>query len=160
MGLFQRQSKSKSITISTASLPDIVFMLLFFFMVAAQLNTENFKKFVELERPKGDDMTKLEKKDLISYLYIGKPINKKAYPSPYILLINDKPAEVGDISKFVNSEREKYGQIDAHKITTQLTIDKDTPMGYIQEIKEALSFAGQFKINIAGDEGDPSLNFK
>ena len=57
--------------ISTASLPDIVFMLLFFFMVTTVMRETELK--VELKTPNASEIVKIKNKSEISTIYIGKP---------------------------------------------------------------------------------------
>ena len=73
-------------TISTASLPDIVFMLLFFFMVATVLRTEEEK--VRLIRPEASELYKIEKKHLIRYVNIGVPMDRR-YGTEPVMQLND-----------------------------------------------------------------------
>ena len=72
MAKFERKGKSKGVPpISTASLPDIVFMLLFFFMVSTTLKETNVN--VRIRLPEATEVVKLEKKSLVSYIYVGEP---------------------------------------------------------------------------------------
>ena len=70
--------------ISTASLPDIVFMLLFFFMVATVLRTEEEK--VRVIRPEASELYKIEKKHLIRYVNIGPPMDRRYGTEPVVQL--------------------------------------------------------------------------
>lgn len=71
MAKFERKGKTGMPAISTASLPDIVFMLLFFFMVSTTLRETEL--FVRIKLPEASEVVKLEKKSLVSYIYIGPP---------------------------------------------------------------------------------------
>ena len=83
MGKFKKKKREMG-AISTASLPDIVFMLLFFFMVATVLRTE--EEMVRVIRPEASEIYKIEKKHLIRYINIGPPQDKRygclLYTSP------------------------------------------------------------------------------
>ena len=70
--------------ISTASLPDIVFMLLFFFMVATVLRTEEEK--VQVTKPEASELYKVQKKHLIRYINIGVPMDTRRGTEPVIQL--------------------------------------------------------------------------
>ena len=74
MSRFKKNGKKKMGAISTASLPDIVFMLLFFFMVTTVMRETTL--FVSVVTPKATEIKKLEKKSLVSYIYIGEPIKR------------------------------------------------------------------------------------
>ena len=71
MGKFKKNGKRPMGAISTASLPDIVFMLLFFFMVATVLRTE--EEMVQVTKPEASELYKVQKKHLIRYINIGVP---------------------------------------------------------------------------------------
>ena len=70
MSKFKKKKSGDLPAISTASLPDIVFMLLFFFMVVTVLRDSNL--MVQQKLPKGDQVEKL-KKDRSIFIYAGKP---------------------------------------------------------------------------------------
>jgi biopolymer transport protein ExbD len=103
MTKFARKSKGKKPGINTASLPDIVFMLLFFFMVTTVLRETNLK--VDIFAPFASEIKKLEKKSLVSYIYIGKPILNKVYGTAPRIQLNDAFATKEKIREFISSER-------------------------------------------------------
>ena len=97
---------------------------------------------------------------MIAYLYIGKPKNKQQFPQDYLLLLNDKPAQVADIRGWIGDEASsKNGQdLMDYGLTTQMTVDKNAKVGFVQAIKEQLSYAQQFNVSYAGIEGDPTVD--
>jgi len=131
--------------ISTASLPDIIFMLLFFFMVTTQMREVTFK--VKMKLPEASEVQKLEKKSLVSFIYIGPPIQPKLYGTNTRIQLNDQFATVNDIQEFVAREREARAEADRQLITTSLKVDGDTKMGVVTDVKQELRQAGAFKIN-------------
>ncbi len=156
---FQREGGDGTPTISTAALPDIVFMLLFFFLIASAIKPSEYDKYVKLEPAKASELTDIVKKDMIAYLYIGIPRDKNKYPQDYMLLLNDKPAQVSDIRGWIGDEAGKKSGQDLmdYGLTTQMTIDKTAKVGFVQAIKEQLSYAQQFNVSYAGIEGDPTV---
>ena len=62
MSKFRKDGKKSMPAISTASLPDIVFMLLFFFMVTTVMRPTELK--VKIKTPEASEVTKLKKKSL------------------------------------------------------------------------------------------------
>lgn len=157
---FKREGSSGIPEISTASLPDIVFMLLFFFLIASAIRPSDYDKYVSIEPATASELTDIVKKDMIAYLYIGIPKDKNRYPQDYMLLLNDKPAELSDIRAWIGDEAgTKSGQdLAEYGLTTQMTIDKSARVGFVQAIKEQLSYAQQFNVSYAGIEGDPSAD--
>jgi len=131
--------------INTSSLPDIIFMLLFFFMVTTQMREVTFK--VKMKLPEATEVQKLEKKSLVSFIYIGPPINMKLYGTNTRIQLNDQFATVSDIGEFVARERDARAEADRQMITTSLKVDGETKMGIVTDVKQELRKAGAFKIN-------------
>ncbi|MEL6925714.1 MAG: biopolymer transporter ExbD, partial [Bacteroidota bacterium] len=71
MGKFKQKAGKGTPKVSTASLPDIVFMLLFFFMVVTVMRDAEL--MVQVVVPEATELQKLEKKSLVNYIHIGKP---------------------------------------------------------------------------------------
>jgi len=66
MSKFKKKKGGELPAISTASLPDIVFMLLFFFMVATVMRDSTLMIVNKL--PAADQIEKLDKKDRVMYI--------------------------------------------------------------------------------------------
>jgi biopolymer transport protein ExbD len=147
MATFKRSEKRSAGVISTASLPDIVFMLLFFFMVSTTIREVTYK--VEIKVPKATEVKKLEKKSLVSHIYIGKPqpSYQKLFGTKPRIQLNDQFAQVSDIREFVSSERDALSENKKQKMTINLKVDKDTKMGIVTDVKYALREASALKIN-------------
>lgn len=143
-----RKKKGKALPpVSTASLPDIIFMLLFFFMVVTVMRDS--ERMVDVTTPQATELSKLEKKSLVNYIYIGKPIDKfreKAGTKPRIQL-GDKFADVKDIPLFLEKHRVKVPEGQRGAIKTSLRIDGDVTMGIVTDVKTSLRKAGQLAVN-------------
>ena len=105
MSKFRKNNKGETPKISTASLPDIVFMLLFFFMVATVLRDNSL--MIQNVLPAADQIQKLDKKDRVIYIYAGKPSARyqDKYGNQPRIQLNDKFATVGDVGAYVLAER-------------------------------------------------------
>ncbi|MFW5780953.1 MAG: ExbD/TolR family protein [Bacteroidota bacterium] len=145
MGKFKKSDSREVQTINTASLPDIVFMLLFFFMVTTVMREVELR--ISVTQPEASEIKKLENKSLVSYIYIGVPYNTKLYGTEPRIQLNDRFAEVLDIRDFITSEREQMDENDQKKMTVSLKIDKKTNMGIVTDVKQALREASALKIN-------------
>jgi biopolymer transport protein ExbD len=147
MGKFRKDSKKEVPGLSTASLPDIIFMLLFFFMVSTVIRETTVN--VNQRLPGATEVQKLEKKNLVTYIYIGKP--KASYQDRYgtepRIQLNDSFAKVSDIRDYILAERKKLDESQRPKMTTSLKIDKETEMGIVTDTKQALRKASALKIN-------------
>jgi biopolymer transport protein ExbD len=147
MGKFKKKQGGEMPAISTASLPDIVFMLLFFFMVATVMRQNTL--MIENNLPFADQVEKLDKKDLVMYIYAGKPsVNyKQQFGSEARIQLNDKFADVKDIAAFIAAERASKREELIPFLTTALKVDKDANMGLIGDIKQELRKQNALKIN-------------
>ncbi|MFW6226478.1 MAG: ExbD/TolR family protein [Bacteroidota bacterium] len=147
MAKFSRKGKGKMPGISTASLPDIVFMLLFFFMVTTVMREVTLKVNVRL--PGATEVKKLAKKSLVSYIYIGEPKRpfQGTYGSAPRVQLNDAFATVDDIRDFISSERDAMSENDQKMMTVSLKVDDNTKMGIVTDVKQELRKASALKIN-------------
>ena len=147
MAKFKKKKKGGVGAINTASLPDIVFMLLFFFMVSTTMKEVELK--VLLRMPEATELSKLEKKSLVTYIYVGVP--QRQYQGRYgtepRIQLNDQFANVDDIQSYIVQERESMRESDRPLMTVSLKADYDCPMGIITDIKQALRRAQALKIN-------------
>jgi biopolymer transport protein ExbD len=144
MGRFKEKQEKGIPAISTASMPDIVFILLCFFMVSTTMRETTL--IVKVRLPDATEVQKLEKKSLVSYIYVGQPI-KTSFGTESRIQLNDQFATIADISSFIATEREARDEADKKFITTSIKADRDTRMGIVSDIKQELRKAGAFKIN-------------
>ena len=145
MSRFKSKKTKGSAAINTSSLPDIIFMLLFFFMVTTTMREVTYK--VKMKLPEATEVQKLEKKSLVSYIYVGPPVNSKLFGSNTRIQLNDQFANMDDIPEFVALERQDRPESDRKLITTSLKVDSETRMGVVTDIKQELRKSGAFKIN-------------
>ncbi|MEC8537472.1 MAG: biopolymer transporter ExbD [Bacteroidota bacterium] len=136
MGKFKRKNEGDSPKISTASLPDIVFMLLFFFMVATVLREVELK--VTNELPKATEVSKLQRKSLVSHIYVGAGKYGKWKGENNCLQLNDAIAEIKDIPAFVLAERAARHEDERKLIWTSLKADNKTEMYFIDQVTTEL----------------------
>ena len=148
MSKFKKNKNSKLAPISTASLPDIVFMLLFFFMVTTVMRETEM--LVDNILPQATEVQKLERKSLVSYIYIGSPkgTNRKMkYGKDAKIQLNDSYARVEDIQSFVIAEREARAEEEVPLLTTSIKADVNVKMGIVSDVKQELRKAQAYKIN-------------
>ena len=144
--------------ISTASLPDIVFMLLFFFMVATTMRETTL--MVKNNLPTANQVEKLDKKDLIMYIYAGEPVDRYqgTFGTSAKIQLNDKFADVGEIQDFIYQERASKREELVPFLTTALKVDGNSKMGIVSDIKQELRKANALKINYVTKSGDAVKN--
>ena len=147
MSKFRKDDAKEVPAISTSSLPDIVFMILFFFMVTVQMRDMTLK--VTNGFPFASEATKLEKKSLISSIYVGEPLPpyQKVHGTESIIQLNDVFATKNDIINFVSAERESRDEAEIPFMIYSLKVDEFTRMGIIQDIKQELRRASALHIS-------------
>lgn len=147
MPKFQKKRGKAKPEVSTASLPDIIFMLLFFFMVVTVLRDAELK--VKVTTPYATELTKLEEKSLVNYLYIGRPEKKyqPIYGTRPRLQLGDAFATVDDIPLFLEKHKVKLPENKRERITSSLRVDGEVTMGIVQDVKIKLRKSGQLKVN-------------
>ncbi len=153
MSKFRKKDKGGTPEISTASLPDIVFMLLFFFMVTTVMREVSLK--VVVQQPFATEVKKLEKKSLVSYIYIGPPIKGlvSTYGTEPRIQLNDAFATVADLGEFIIAEREARSEKEVPFMTTSLKIDKTVKMGIVTDVKQELRELNALKVNYSTKKG-------
>jgi biopolymer transport protein ExbD len=144
MGRFKEKQAKGIPAISTASLPDIVFILLCFFMVSTTMRETTL--IVKVKLPTASEVQKLERKNLVSFIYVGQPA-KAIFGTESRIQLNDQFATVNDIQSFIATEREARDEVDRKFMTTSIKADRETRMGVVSDIKQELRKAGAFKLN-------------
>ena len=153
MSKFKSKKDNALPAVNTASLPDIVFMLLFFFMVVTVMREDTL--MIENRLPLADQVEKLEKKYPISYIYAGKPAKGyEKFGEEARLQLNDKFADISDIQSFINAERAAIAREElVDYLTVSLKVDRDANMGIVGDIKHELREANALKINYSVGTG-------
>ena len=110
MAKFRKGGSKEVPAISTGSMPDIIFMLIFFFMVTTQMRETENKVVVKL--PEASQSVKLERKDLASYINIGTPTRQyqAQYGTDARIQLNDSFKTVDDIRDFIAAERDSMSE--------------------------------------------------
>lgn len=142
MSKFKKKANVKQ-EIPTSSMPDVVFMLLFFFMVTTQMRDTSIT--VEQKMPEASQLKKLAKKSLIAYLYIGKP-KKEELGDEAKVQGNDQFLEPRQIIQWVNSEKAKLEEFQREAITISLKVDTEAKRGIIADVETELRKANARKV--------------
>ncbi|HOZ40456.1 MAG: biopolymer transporter ExbD [Flavobacteriales bacterium] len=150
MSRFKDNSSKGTPAISTASLPDIIFMLLFFFMVTTVMREVDL--LVKVTLPEATETTKLEDKALVDYIYIGPPQSKALGTEP-LMQLNDQFAKIEEIDAWVKAGEERREEVLKPKITRSLKVDKETAMKIVTDVKQELRKSNALKINYSTAQG-------
>ncbi len=140
MSKFKKKSSAKQ-EVPTSSLPDIIFMLLIFFMVVTVLREVTLQVRVELTD--ATNIEKIEQKRLVSYIWIGPEILGGGNFGSTKVQIDD--AIVEDINAIRRLMYDKL--IEEPRLIVSLRVDKDSEMGLVSDVKQELRHAGTLRIN-------------
>lgn len=143
MSKFKKKANTKQ-EIPTSALPDIIFMLLFFFMVTTVLRevTINVKQRI----PEATQLRKLERKSLVSYLYVGEPKKVDQWGSEPRIQANDVFIEPKDVILWVNQEKDKLDENERDLITIAMKVDEEAKRGLISDVELQLRKANARKL--------------
>ena len=125
--------------LNTSSLPDLIFTVLFFFMMVTSMREVEVK--VQVKTPVGTtEIEKLEKKSLVSHIYIGPPSKnyRAIFGSAPRIQLNEVFAEPDAVREFVRAERESMFEKDRPLMKMSLKIDKGVQMGIVTDVKQEL----------------------
>lgn len=148
--------------VNTAALPDIVFMLLFFFMVTTTMR-ETDLMIRNPQLPNASEVKKLEHKSLVSTIYVGKakPADQAKLGTGDKIQLNDKISNVGEIANFIYSEQEKHNPEEVPYMTTSIKSDVECSVGTIHDIRIELRDINALKISYSTRKGsDFEANIK
>jgi biopolymer transport protein ExbD len=144
MAKFKKRGAAGSQSLNTASLPDIVFMLLFFFMVVTKIKDDELK--VKITYSTATEVSKIKNKNVVSYIYVGKPVNQEIFGTATRIQLNDAFKDPSYIPLWAEEERRRMPQDLVKLLTVSLKADKNVKMGIITDVKTQLRNANALKI--------------
>lgn len=148
MGKFNKGKKRGVPGVNTSALPDIIFMLLFFFMVATTMKEFDYQ--VEIIKPEADQARAIENKDMVDFVYIGFPVDKNQGTEARIQLNDALAPGPGSVIPW-KIEQTRPGMT-PFDIVTSLKVHKDVGMRVVSDVKENLREIDAIKINYSADE--------
>lgn len=161
--------------LNTASLPDLIFTVLFFFMIVTHMRTTTSK--VKYALPQGTELKRLVKKSAVTYIYIGRDMPETtretstvASPntssassmdvSAYKVQLNNRVGAIGEVASFVANEKKRMNPDDQVKMTVSIKADRSTPMYVINAVKRAVRAGGATRINYSAERESDKLKQK
>ena len=136
--------------LNTTSLPDLIFTVLFFFMIVTHMRHDEPKVYYQV--PQGTELQKLGHKGSIVYIYVGRQPESRNGKGDFFIQLNNRLATVGDIKAFLEEERQRMSADDRTRLTVSLKADGDVPMSIISDIKRELQQAYALKLNYSATE--------
>ena len=152
-GMFRRREHPLP-SLNTSSLPDLIFTVLFFFMIVTHMRDVELK--VHYVVPQGTELQKMTPKSAVTHIYIGRVEGLPA--DSFCIQLNNRLATVGDIREFVEAERARMADDDQARMLVSIKADRDVPYGLIARVKQALqqSFALKISYSATGTENGES----
>ena len=152
MSKFNDKGKAEMPELNTSSLPDLIFSILFFFMIVTSMREEEVK--VEYTLPKGTNLAKIERKTAVVNIHIGSPSRQyvSQLGSSARIQLNDRFANVKEVSPFVVNERSLMRQADQAVMKVALKTDQNVRMGIITDVKMELRKARALSLMYSADE--------
>jgi biopolymer transport protein ExbD len=125
-----KKKQNASSKIPTASLPDIIFMLLLFFMVATVMKEYQGLSVI---LPEAENIEKLETKRHVSYIWIAKDGR---------IAIDDKMMDMDQVRHVMYEKR-----VNDPQIVVSLRADRGSNMQLISDLHQELREADALKVN-------------
>lgn len=143
MSKFKKKAQVKQ-DIPTSSMPDVVFMLLFFFMVTTELRENSIEVMQRI--PEATQLRKLQRKTLVTNLLIGEPKKTEQYGKEPKIQADDVFIEPKDIIRWVNEQKSKLAENERDQLTVSLKVDNEAKRGIIADVETELRKGNARKI--------------
>lgn len=141
MSKFQKKSAKTKQSVPTSAMPDVVFMLLIFFMVTTVLREVELQ--VQIDYTRAENIEKIEQKRLVSYIYIGPERLGAGRLGETRVQIDD--SLVDDMGAIRNIMYDKL--MEEPRLIVSLRVDRDSEFGVITDVQQELRHAGTLRIN-------------
>ncbi len=141
-----RESHREVPGLNMAAMPDLIFTVLFFFMIVTHMR--EVKPLVRYNVPQGTELEKARKSGMV-YLFIGKPVNAQGEVTDgeSRIQVNDRYVTLEELGNAINAERAQMSEDDRQHLVISIRADRDTEMGLINDVKQELRKVGALNIN-------------
>lgn len=143
-------------TLNTASLPDLIFTVLFFFMIVTHMRDNTVK--VRYTTPEGTEISPIAKKSAVVYVYVGMRDERggmrdeRGEMRDVAIQVNDRIVPLDRVAEAVLYEKDKMLPEDQQQMMVSLRADRHVKMEIITGIKQALRQANVKRINYSATE--------
>ena len=147
MSRFRKRQQHEVPGLNLAAMPDLIFTVLFFFMIVTHMR--DVKPMVRYEVPQGTELEKTVRKSSVVYLFIGKPVDAqgRVVDGETRIQLNNRYVTIDQIAREIDQERARMSEDDRQHMVVSIRADRDTEMGVINDVKQALRKAGALNIN-------------
>lgn len=141
-----RRKKHRSVPgLNMASMPDLIFTVLFFFMIVTHMRNETVK--VKLQVPQGTEVTKSSNKFSTINIYIGR----NHYGDTQIQ-VNDRMCSLEQVGALVQNFKANLSEESQENLIINLRADRNTDMGIVNDLKKELRNVGALTIRYSATE--------
>ena len=145
-----RRSRPEMPGLNTASLPDLIFSVLFFFMIVTHMRKVTLK--VKYREPQGVELTRLAKKSAVTYIDIGKSLQGSSRSGKTVIQMNDKIVTPAEIVDYLSEARSKMTPDEQQQMMVSIKADRDTRMEVINVVKQSLRQAKALKFSYSATQ--------
>ena len=152
MAKIRKDKKRETPALATTSLPDIVFIFLFFFMMVTSMREVTLR--VEIRQPQATELTTIENRSLLRHIYIGRPVAayQRIFGTDTRIQIGDAFVDPADVEDVIIAERSGMREMDQDQMIVSIRADVDTRMGVITDVKQSLRRAWALRVNYAATQ--------
>ena len=134
--------------LNLAALPDLIFTVLFFFMIVTHMR--QVETHVRYQLPQGTEVGQEANKTGLVYILIGE--------GSEMIQVNDRMVRVDEVAQCVNRIREEMTEEERQRLTVCIRADRNTEMGIINDVKQQLRRAGALNIYYAAKKQNKQSN--
>ena len=151
MSRFKKKRSNEVPGLNLASMPDLIFTVLFFFMIVTHMRDVDPK--VHYQVPQGTELEKEVNKAGLIYVFIGKPVDAQGrqMSDETRIQMGNRYITVDEIGNEIAKERDRMSDEDRQRLTVCIRADRNTEMGIINDVKQALRRAGALNINYSAN---------
>lgn len=147
---FRKRKRHSVPVLNTASLPDLIFTVLFFFMIVTHMRNENVK--VTYRVPQGTELSRVTKKSAVTNIYIGKRMGEMTPDNKFYVQVNNEVMEIDQIPSYMRDIRSNMPEELRQQATVSIKADRDVPMGIVTQVKQALREAKAYRVSYSAEK--------
>ena len=149
---FINRKERKIPDLNTSSLPDLIFTVLFFFMIVTHMRSVPVN--VLFRTPEGNQLTRVTKRASTTYIFIGKPLKQlqATMGDTIVVQVNDRFVPLDQLAEVMKAEKERMEAKDNTEMTVVLKADRDVPVGIVADVKKALREANTLRVHYSASK--------
>ena len=149
---FIKRKERRIPDLNTSSLPDLIFTVLFFFMIVTHMRSVPVN--VLYRTPEGKQLTRVAKRASTTYVFIGKPLKQlqRTMGDTIVVQVNDRFVPIHRLTDVMREEKERMEAKGEAEPTVVIKADRDVPMGVVADVKNALREANLLRVHYSASK--------